>query len=117
MPEPSDPTASRRTFGELFCLKYRCDEGGFERRILLRCLRRRTLPFALFIPLFYPGSLHRERVLIKDLWRCRTEAEVEEAISYYQGLRSRGEPFWTARLSSSRLKKLARRIFATTPTG
>jgi len=113
MPIRADrPGALPTSFGVRFCRKYRCNEAGYERRIFWRCLNRRTLPYALVIMVFAPTVFHAERVLIKDLWRVRNLEGAEEALRYYQGLQGRRTSAWRPRISSRRVVRVAKKVFA-----
>jgi hypothetical protein len=105
------PGASAPQFGALFCRRYLCNSVQYEKKMLRRCLYPHALPFAFFISLFSPGYFHQEQVLIKDLWRARTVAEVQETLDYYQGIRSRRWSGLRLRISSRRVLKVAKKMF------
>lgn len=108
------------TFRERYCESCRCRPEEFPTRIFWRCLHPHAVPFVPFLSALQSDYFAPDRDLILNASRARSMRELDEDIRDYMQ-DSRNHRWWRmrahVRLSTQRLRGLARRYFAEEDAG
>jgi|ERR1019366_9483555 hypothetical protein len=104
-----------KSFQELFCEQQRCNDGQFVRKVFWRSLYPHAWPFVPLLGGFGSDYFAADRELIACVGRVTTVSQLQtEIVDFFLDANNRG---WfrqriRVRVSTTRLKRLARRYLA-----
>ncbi len=100
-----------KTFKQIYCEEHRCQPPAFFQKIFWRCLPPLAIPFVPFVGGMQSGYFDADRELIRAVGTATSMAEVRDEIrDYFSHPQNRGwlRRVWNIRVSTHRLKRLAR---------
>jgi len=101
-----------KSFQELFCVEHGCSSEDFTEKVFWECLNRHAIPFVPFLGGFWSGYFAADRELISCAGRAVNLGQVRVEIGdFFMDPNNRGwlRKRFQIRLSTTRLKRLARR--------
>jgi len=112
--EAGDP-AEGADFLTLFCEKFHCRSGNFEKLVFRECVHPDGRDAARLMRLVYPGFFRSDFILLEDVKYATSFSEFQRRVDYHAAQTSHegGLRFLLkVRLSKTRLLKLAQSVFA-----